>query len=1126
MSREDLGLLYREYFEEARTLFRETITTPRSTLPNARLSKTQQNRFESWQDILATIGCDRRQPTPEYVEDLANYLGLGVWRVDHCREVIKYEDLTSPIELSFDGDTFDRELKHLISIPFGRGTIGYAVDHIRRFEHKYYLVSDSLGELRGAVAVEDRILGHINVLLCPIFASDERSSRGLRLFLSAFLPVPNVLTRAFAREFVRQMHSFGERILLRWERQDLAMIIDAVSAGVGQASTESVLPPLPVQQSPDAADHNFPWVAVAKLPPVANPHHDRHQTASELERDIEGEILKVAKSISYDPDSSAKSLSHLSRVRISGDPFLTSLMEPGPYVRSRNLGNMGQMIRRAWTQQYLLDDCLKTDIRFVERKSQDDSPDERPILDLVLPVFVPERPRDQLMGLLRVHLSLPLIRQKHDTLTITCDRLPAEMEQFLERLRSDTHLTSTLSRLGQVLAGMRTKTRRHPVAVKLERELEHLLFKTVFRFLQPVWTTGRKRGCRPSLPRSLNTRTIEAAVKDAIEFTPSEVTEATEVLETLYLHLRDILLEPSITDFVLGYSYWSIGTEVTLDAKINSKADRFVCTHRRFARDMQRVVSFIATNASRSPSPVPATETLVISPKTEMANQDRYGDGEAHIVGTDSSEQKNEFFDNLLFHLETPDSPRRAVRSIELTRTTKSSIRTRLFDDETCCMWGAKWRLEHSWPRVRAYHIVGEQPAERRIRRLERHLSAQRSQFVSVNSEKLAQWEYENDPLHGTPAAEEMCECRHGTSPRARSLRDFLESVAPNEIADLEQIWAIPFQVFNHVYYWVFVGARSHLPVDETGHLQRDEKNSDVIALIATETRLRRVAGLVEQRLTREVYANVYERLDVNHRIKDPAGTIWQTLEESIKRGERLPKTKMKTLSHEAYRLNLRCRLLTGLQEGVDSFSNLTELLDSAHTHATEKIENDPEFRSVVAKNPPWADTHHKIRDTLKDRIARCRSARTLSIEPWRRDDKILLHLLLTDLLSNAMQHCDPAGLPSVQLSRSQVSDAGDIPYEQIVLTISNPITAQKRKVLVKARDQGAPPGPIDILNRVLALDFAGGHEFDLESLGLGSAWCWASRLRIGLRAEVTSSRRFKISVYLTPLCRSVPRVA
>ena len=527
--------LYRDYRKAADDHFKHATAT--KGLLDIELEPHQIARFRKWLTILNSELPARQiidEPLPHTVQDLRPYLGGGVWRVDYTQERIFYDDLWTNAWWFAKNEAGEQLLKkirnELLSVPYDCGTIGYIV----KYAHEYkrgFRTENTVGDLRGEVLFEDQILGHINVLTCPIFAYDNSNNETVRILLSIFLPVQCIFTETFASSFAEYVRPIGQRILATLEGATHAQIRNVLMLPKSRsdfASRENLFgdiasiaenvryPERAIQlkknenQSKDSHPLSFPWIALLKTEPVA---------ASS--RDWDDPLELWIEPVSYERWRHLKEAAEMvSHPRTTAASFQAELEQREPFVSNRPWDNLGDLI------------------------------------DIVLPLV---NAKSEAVGQIRLHLSAYLIPEPVP-MNENCIPLTAAMCESI----SNT-LRSALSKSAIFLRKLRDRVKGTPLSRKTAACIEGYLFSSIFRGLAAYLA-----GNNPSnILDNFKLDTLQAICASSFKSGTIRKRLASHVREIRAILLENIseLLQGSlnttkqttpIANVLLGFTYWCV----------------------------------------------------------------------------------------------------------------------------------------------------------------------------------------------------------------------------------------------------------------------------------------------------------------------------------------------------------------------------------------------------------------------------------------------------------------------------------------------------------------------------------------------------------------------------------------
>ncbi|MCE9637849.1 MAG: hypothetical protein K8T90_19285 [Planctomycetes bacterium] len=350
---------------------------------------------------------------------VADCLCVGATYVDRTRQLVSQVCLRP-------GPRAKR--KHLrplyLNVPLGTGTYGYVDREMRRQRGlRYMVVPDGEQDLRGVVAIEDRQLGHRNVVLypvrVPIHSSDRDGGPPFELLIEVFLPVPGVLTKNEAKAILTHIDVCGRSIALAWEGHRLDNFAAPIQApgAWGTAVANDAGRDLQIVceavcsrdvEAPEARPLTFafPWAAVVDCRP--------HDVTPHVETVVNASAFLHTR-VMAETDARIRSRAAADRSVVSVDPAVRS-------------GTMSDMV------------------------------------DFILPVRIRHRERRwRVVAHFCFHL-LPALDA-------------ARQARLIEAAVSDRSLVAALDMLGQELTRFRALTRT-PRHIKPARDLETMLAQT------------------------------------------------------------------------------------------------------------------------------------------------------------------------------------------------------------------------------------------------------------------------------------------------------------------------------------------------------------------------------------------------------------------------------------------------------------------------------------------------------------------------------------------------------------------------------------------------------------------------------------------------------------------------
>lgn len=1041
---------YAHFVETARTHFSTACRQGEFGPPDRRLDRQHESdslpdrylawRFRSrrWHDILNRIGVET-PVLPQTIIELEQHLGFGVWRLDYTQEIISYAHL-KPDSVNFSSEqpagklVFERIKNRLMRIPFGRGTIGYVGENADKFLDKPYLCENSVGDLRGVVAVEDQIIGHVNIILVPISPVDADHG-DIRLILSLFLPLPLIFSVEYAKSFQAAVGPCGQHILTAWERHAYGRFRDnmAVRSSIHSADLDNSIFEIIVaashrnfqQTDPSASSDSklqdaFPWVGKLKTRPVAVESDDISQQLS-----------------------------------------LETITEPQSFVRSRNLQHVHNMLAYSWyantsRQEHLVPECNQRSIS-VSHRLWEESPGN--IVDVILPLTNGA----EILGQIRVHLSRFLLAPNAPFDNTAINRLLRPIIQTLES-EAARDLHEALQATGNLLDLLRRNTDPNPVAFKLERQIEYVAFKEMFGQFS---SEGNDADASDEAISEATPHTCVAGDPDPENAGEDAVALSKRLLDavrnSLGPKLRDHVLvsldDNSVLHAALGFSFWSLGDSFCIsrweqnnqtlldeDTQINDMPPE----HCSQLRDLQRILSFWPPSGSH--------EGERPDVRLNFASA-----GHSAIVEGIPAQNPIMF----VWHPHTSPS--------HLTFTPEDDDRlvVSAISKDGDLLARQTWHLVENWPRIRVYHLMSGQsdpavvPLEAHLKairdynlRNENHASSLLRNFLTVRSPLVG---------HDERQAYVVWDESDTTSTIDEIARAAVRQIAHSEVQDMK-LWAFPFQVFNHIYYWLIVGSRQRTGKFEPASSRFSDSPTQDLSLEMFSLTIGRASAQMEHDFTRRMLTDCHDLRDAKHQpgtyAREARKELGQLLSQDV---------------HDPKELRLRAAKATDYLRRIENWCSWHDKMDLCDTLRLVLLRS---LKTAIARHGASCGPEQllAIQERLETKVKQRFPSAKHSISDDREDYRRLLVLLWADLFSNAIKHSGFTSEVDIHMSPSQEGK----------VILSNRLSPQARAKLEKN------PAWLGVANNCLKLDYES-DELSGCGMGLPNIVTWAMRLRTGL---------------------------
>lgn len=1001
---------YELYQKEAVAFWERALKDPLIGLgPTKSLSKPQVQRFNQWQRILDAAemlnDADRKLlKHVNTVDQLGDFVGGGVWRVDYTREILSYEDFWSNSRFfnTKAGAKVFRDIFGRLQIPFGRGVIGYVLENLERFqatdEASFYVAHNSVGDLRGAVTIEDQFLGHINVLLVPIKGDGSQTTQ---LILSLFLPVPKVLTPDFCREFTRTMQWLGMQILTVWERKRYISLLKAIhpvdglsddpktrltstltniaESLAGNRTTRSQNVALDQSRYLARHDASFPWVSLLNTAPI---------------------IRSTENGDNFDP--------------------FTTWITANSFIRPRVLKHMGRMLHLNWAVdkpegRHFVEECqlgqfIPPSIRptwchedsqaskvFVSDRKWDQT-DKPEVFDIGLWCMNAAGERT---GLIRVHVSQAL----HETAGGSLPNIRTYLTSLNENLEQ-------LTTLGCWIDSVRKETiKGDPIAIKLERELEHLFWDSIFDDLGQRFQDGAPRINKREHQRNLlRTRFRETAAYEAVRTAfQNENASLRQVAFKLRAETADwlesVLSLPSLRSSVVGFSFWSMTPEVLLDAPGVDTVPPTPAAASRF-RDLQRALSYLTISQWTRYGVDFGRWTTTWSVSDAQLQPKKYDKSQP----ADDIQQNARSFGPVTWHLfqmTTSESTTSELETLQITPQTHTDDLDGLPIRFTVSLSGKdgdwheeqKWYLVRSWPRIRAYKVLGGSGVESfasnkgQRDRLRDHLSHIRAQRL-VNDMPDFCHRYSEACIHGRcdqqqPFASPMDEQGQLTTTTTlpHHVRECIEKLARHETGGVKFVMGFPVQISRHVYSWLLLGTR--WPVRGMENLIESAER------LAVDTQLRHLAAEIELRVLEDAYADIHELREVEHKLLQPVERMLTNAEALVtyqthNRLSEMPADLPGQLKSDSERVRVWALIYKDMHHSSQN-NSLQFVLDGAFGFAKQRFEKSTHGQSV-----------RLLEETFNEIVRAYPEIDAVLLSEANQQKCLMLSLLMGDALVNA----------------------------------------------------------------------------------------------------------------------------